>query len=243
MRIWKLEHRSINDSDSDVSVNDDIIRALSPIHDDYYSAMKNAVRRQIPHSQFIDEYPQPETVLIRHRDSNRGHDHPCYLPCTLRLQGLTFILFATTIDGVTVDWGAINNFPTRPLSSDAFHSLSSLHLNFPSSAQHDRPSHDRPSQNNTDPLSFTLEATGIHGLTATNSVAQGNSITIASEHRNVQVNLAGLHGISVNINFISGDSYFGAISSSNIGGTNNVNTSAPYCVIASSSSTANLFPI
>ncbi|KAF4565304.1 hypothetical protein EYR36_001874 [Pleurotus pulmonarius] len=242
--MWKLECQRIYDNPSDVSVIDDIIRALPPLHEDYISARRKAAQRRIPYAQFIDEYPQPETVLIRHRDSNRGHDRPCYLPCTLRLRGSAFfILIPTEIDGVTVDWGAINNFPTRPLSSDAFHSLSSLHLNFPSSTHHACPNHDRPSQNDTDALRFTVEATGIHGLTATNSVAQGNSITIKSEHRNVQVNLAGLHGVSLNINFISGDSYFGAISRSIVGGTNNVNTSAPYCVISSSSFMANLCPI
>ncbi|KDQ22969.1 hypothetical protein PLEOSDRAFT_177382 [Pleurotus ostreatus PC15] len=58
----------------------------------------------------------------------------------------------------------------------------------------------------------------------------GNSITIKSGHRNVHVNLAGLHGVSLNINFISGDSYFGAISGGNVGGRNNVNTCVYFIV-------------
>lgn len=71
-----------------------------------------------------------------------------------------------------------------------------------------------------------LEATGIHSLTATNSVAQENSITIKNEHRSVNVNLTGLQGVSLSINFTSGDSFFGAISGGNVGGRGNVNTSA-----------------
>ncbi|KAF9492490.1 hypothetical protein BDN71DRAFT_1509398 [Pleurotus eryngii] len=101
-----------------------------------------------------------------------------------------------------------------------------MHLNFLPSARDDCHNNNPSSRNSTEPLSFTVEATGIHGLTGTNSVACGNLITIASAHRNVHVNLAGLQGVSLNINFISGDSYFGAISNSNIGGTNNVNNSA-----------------
>ncbi|KAL4262151.1 hypothetical protein AB1N83_011321 [Pleurotus pulmonarius] len=65
----KLEGRriNINDCGSDVGVIDDIIRALSPLDDDHRSARRNAARRGIPFSQFDDEYPQPETQVIRRR--------------------------------------------------------------------------------------------------------------------------------------------------------------------------------
>ncbi|KAF9490069.1 hypothetical protein BDN71DRAFT_1498728, partial [Pleurotus eryngii] len=176
---------------------------------------RNAAARCVPYSQFVDDLPQPETQLIHHRGSNRGDDRPCYL--TLHISATAFTISNS-------DWSATTIPPTFPLCSDAFRSLNSLNLNFPSSTQHDYHNHDRPPQNSTEPLNFTVEATGIHGLTASNPVLQGNSITIKSEHRNVRVNLAGLLGVSLNINIISGDSFFGAINGGNVGGRNNVNT-------------------
>ncbi|KAF4565311.1 hypothetical protein EYR36_001881 [Pleurotus pulmonarius] len=211
----------------DVGVINDIMRALAPIHNDHRTEWVNAARRGVPLSQFIDECPQLDTKLIRHRASHRGHDRPCY--ATLHLSTIK-VLHITR-----VDWSAINNSPNFPFHSDPFRSLNDIYLNFPASTQHNCPKHNPPSQNNTDALRFTVEATGIHGLTATNTDTQGNSITIKSEHRNVQVNLAGLHGISLNINFIAGDNFSGAISSSNIGGTNNVNTIPISSLVGSSS--------
>ncbi|KAF9492546.1 hypothetical protein BDN71DRAFT_1591625 [Pleurotus eryngii] len=187
-----------------------------PIVDDLLTAQSNAAARCLLYSQFVDDLHQPETQLIRHRSSNWGDERPCYL--TLHIS------FGEFISIHCVDWTELNNSPACPLCSDTFRSLNNIHLNFLPSTQHDDNNHDRPSQHSTEPINVTVEATGIHGLTATNSVAQGDSITIKSEHRNVHINLAGLPGISLNINFISGDSYFGAISNSNIGGTNNVNT-------------------
>ncbi|KAF9490224.1 hypothetical protein BDN71DRAFT_210535 [Pleurotus eryngii] len=209
-------HRSI--SVTDVAVIDDIRRALVPIRDDYLSAEKNAARRGVPLSRFLDERPELETQLIRHRASNQRHDRPCYLTLDISIYAhLRFFIRR-------VNWSATSSPPVSPSHSNAFRSLNNIHLNFPSSARDDRHNNNTPSQNSPGTLSFTVEASGIHGLTGTNSVARGNSITISSEHRNVYVNLAGLPGVSLNINFISGDSYFGAISGGNIGGRNNVNT-------------------
>ncbi|KAF9491251.1 hypothetical protein BDN71DRAFT_1453142 [Pleurotus eryngii] len=115
--------------------------------------------------------------------------------------------------------------PVSPSHSNAFRSLNNVHLNFPSSARDDRHNNNPSSQNSPGTLSFAVEASSIHGLTGINSVARGNSITISSEHRNVHVNLAGLPGVSLSINFISGDNFFGAISGGNVGGRNNINTS------------------
>ncbi|KAF9488459.1 hypothetical protein BDN71DRAFT_458094 [Pleurotus eryngii] len=211
-----LEDQYISDVDTEVAVVDDIMHALLPIRDDLDAAYKNALRRSLPYSQFVDDLPQSERQLIRHRGSSRGDDRPCYL--TLHI---SFRLFLYDLH---IDWSEIDYSPASPLRSDAFRSLNNIHLNFPSPTQYDYHNHDHPPQNSTEPLSFTVEATGIHGLTATNSVAQGNSITIKSEHRNVHVNLAGLPGVSLNINIISGDSFFGAINGGNVGGRNNVNT-------------------
>ncbi|KAF9490232.1 hypothetical protein BDN71DRAFT_210936 [Pleurotus eryngii] len=210
MRI--LEHRRIVDKDTRVAGIGDIIGALVPMSDYLWTAGRNAAARCLPYSQFVDDLPQPETQLIHHRRSNRGDDRPCYL--TLHISFSEFCILHVEI----------NNSPACPLRSDAFRTLNNIHLNFPPSTQHDCPNHDCPSQNSTEPLSFTAEATGIYGLTATNSVAQGNSITIKSKHRNVHANLAGLPGVSLNINFISGDSFFGVINGGNVGGRNNVNT-------------------
>ncbi|KAF9490203.1 hypothetical protein BDN71DRAFT_1511466 [Pleurotus eryngii] len=208
-----LENTFIPKMDTSSAVIGDIARALVPMSD-YLWTGRNAAARCLPYSQFVDDLPQPETQLIHHRCSNRGDDRPWYL--TLHISFSEFSILHVEI----------NNFPACPLRSDAFRSLNNIHLNFPSSTQYNYHNHDFPPQNSTEPLSFTVEATGIHGLTATNSVAQGNSITIKSKHRNVHVNLAGLPGVSLNINFISGDSFFGAINGGNVGGRNNVNTSA-----------------
>lgn len=248
----KLEDQDIDDDvDNDVAVIDDIIRALLPMRDDVLTGMlsrfsirsycrlicdvahDNAVKRSIPRSQFIDEYPQPDTQLIQHRASNRGDDRPCFL--TLHLS----IWDARTI--FRVDWSATTIPPTFPSCSSPFRSLNNIHFNFPSSTPHDCPSHDRPSQNSADPSTFTVEATGIRGLTATNSVAQGNSITIKNEHRSVNVNLAGLQGVSLNINFNSGDTYSGPISGGNVGGRNNVNTCVYLIITVQTQFMANYF--
>ncbi|KAF9490094.1 hypothetical protein BDN71DRAFT_1511575 [Pleurotus eryngii] len=217
MRELKLQ--DFGGEETNIAAIDDIMRALVPVTDDLNAAKKNAARRGIPFSQFKDEY-QPETQFIRHQASDRGDDRPCYLTLDISIYAHTYLFIRH------VDWSATNSPPISPSHSNAFQSLNNIHLNFPLSAQDDRRNNNPSSQNSTEPLSFTVEASGIHGLTGTNSVARGNSITISSEHRNVHVNLAGLLGVSLNINFISGDSYFGAISSSNIGGMNNVNTSA-----------------
>ncbi|KAF7416463.1 hypothetical protein PC9H_002729 [Pleurotus ostreatus] len=68
-----------------------------------------------------------------------------------------------------------------------------------------------------------------------------NSITIKSGHRNVHVDLAGLHSVSFNINIISGDSYFGAIHGGNIGGRNNVNTCVYFIVTLQTEFMTNYF--
>ncbi|KAF9487650.1 hypothetical protein BDN71DRAFT_1513752 [Pleurotus eryngii] len=218
-----LEHLSPADAGTGVAVIGDIMRALDSIADDLLTAERNAAACCLPYSQFVDDLPQPETQLIRHRRSNWGDDRPCSLALHISL-GKFFSIFR-------VSWSKINYSPASPLRSDTFRSLNNIHFNFPSSTQHDYHNHDRPPQNSTEPLSFTVEATGIHGLTATNSVAQGNLITIKSEHRNVHVNLAGLPGVSLNINFISGDSFFGGINGGNVGGRNNVNTCG-YLIVA-----------
>ncbi|KAG9225282.1 hypothetical protein CCMSSC00406_0009960 [Pleurotus cornucopiae] len=202
--------------DADVPVIGDIMRTVVPIIRKHGSGqMLYAADRAIPFSQFIDEYPQPKTQLVRHRGPNRRHARPCYLPLHLSIPYDKFV--------VSIDCGSTipANFPS---CSSPFRSLNNIHFNFPSSAPHNCPDHDRTSHNDTDPLSFTVEATGIHSLSATTSVTQRNSITIKSGHRNVHVDLAGLHSVSFNINIISGDSYFGAIHGGNIGGRNNVNT-------------------
>ncbi|KAF9488871.1 hypothetical protein BDN71DRAFT_405683 [Pleurotus eryngii] len=192
--------------------------ALVPIHDNLNAAERNAARHSIPLSQFKDECPQPKTQFIRHRASDRGNDRLCYLTLDFSISAHARFFIRR------VDWSAMNSPTISPSHSNAFRTLNNIHLNFPSSAWDDRHNNNPSSQNSTEPLSFTVEATGIHSLTGTNSVAHGNSITIASEHHNVHVNLAGIPGVNVNINIISGDHFFGAISGGIVGGRNNINT-------------------
>ncbi|KAF4588365.1 hypothetical protein EYR38_010333 [Pleurotus pulmonarius] len=170
----ELEGREIDDSD--VGVITDIMSALSPLRDDRWTAKKNAARRRIPYSQFVDEYPQPDKQVIRRRGSNRGDDRPCFL--TLHLSTLDF--FAIT----GVDWSATTIPPTFPSSSGAFQSLNNLHLKFPSKAPQDR-NHGSSSRSHLDDLTISISAREISFSTGTNSVSLGNGFTMSSEHRTV----------------------------------------------------------
>ncbi|KAG9225293.1 hypothetical protein CCMSSC00406_0009849 [Pleurotus cornucopiae] len=173
----KLEDRHISDRHTDVAVIDDIMDALSSISGNYFSA-KNAVRRGIPYSQFKDEYPEPETQLIRHR----GHHRPCYLTLSISAS-LSFI--------ERVDWSATTIPPTVPSPCGSFQSLNNLHLKFPSHSSQQ------------DDLTITISAREISFLDGANSVSAGNSFSINSVHRTVTVNyinnigdafLAPIHG-------------------------------------------------
>ncbi|KAJ8689355.1 hypothetical protein PTI98_013380 [Pleurotus ostreatus] len=178
--MTKLERRFIEDEDTDVSVIEDIMRALDTISRDHWSARHNAARRGIPWSQFKDELPQPETQLIRHR----GHDRPCYLTLSISLSH-SFISI--------VDWGATTIPPTLS-PSGAFQSLNNLHLKFPS---HSSQQGD---------LTISIYAREISFLDGTNSVSAGKPFSINSVHRTVNINyihntgdafLAPIHGGNV----------------------------------------------
>ncbi|KAF4565305.1 hypothetical protein EYR36_001875 [Pleurotus pulmonarius] len=202
----KLEDRHICDDDTDVGVIDDIMRALSPLHDDHFFGEVNAARRGIPHSQFIDEYVQPDTQLIPHRASNRGEHRACFLTLHLSIKDVFRI--------TRVDWSATTIPPTFPSPSSTFRSLNNLHLKFPSHAPHDR-NHDSTSRSHQEDLTITISAREISFSTSTDSVSLGNGFTVSSEHRTVTVNY---------IHTINGDVFSGPISRSNIGGMNNANT-------------------
>ncbi|KDQ22968.1 hypothetical protein PLEOSDRAFT_1110057 [Pleurotus ostreatus PC15] len=222
-----LERKLVVKSDED-TVIDDIFRTFVPIADDFDSARK-AVRRSLPVSQFLDEWSQPETILIHHPASNRGHGRPCYL--TLHISA-SFVLSFPSIN--RVDWSATNIPPTLPSCSSAFRSLNNIHLKVPSPVLQDRNCNSSSPSHQDDPT-ITISAREISFSTGANSVSLGNGFTMSSEHRTVTVNY---------INTIMGDTFLGPITRSNIGGTNNVNTSAPYCpIVTISSFMANLFHI
>ncbi|KAJ8689370.1 hypothetical protein PTI98_013395 [Pleurotus ostreatus] len=164
MRRLKLRH--VSDEDTDVAVIGDILRALLPIHDDHRSAEKNALRRGIPESQFIDEYPEPETQLISHR----GHHRPCCLSLSISL------VFGSII---CVDWSATTIPPTFPSPSGAFQSLNNLRVIFPS--------HDRNSSPQDD-LTITISAGEMSFSTGTNPISLANGLTLSSAHRTVNIN-------------------------------------------------------
>ncbi|KAG9225294.1 hypothetical protein CCMSSC00406_0009850 [Pleurotus cornucopiae] len=163
MRRLKLRH--VSDEDTDVAVIGDILRALLPIHDDHRSE-KNALRRGIPESQFIDEYPEPETQLISHR----GHHRPCCLSLSISL------VFGSII---CVDWSATTIPPTFPSPSGAFQSLNNLRVIFPS--------HDRNSSPQDD-LTITISAGEMSFSTGTNPISLANGLTLSSAHRTVNIN-------------------------------------------------------
>ncbi|KAF9489468.1 hypothetical protein BDN71DRAFT_1456073 [Pleurotus eryngii] len=201
-----LEDQFIYETDTGVDVIGDFSRALVPIADNLNAAENNAAARCLPYSQFIDDLPQPETQLICHRGSNRGNDRPCYLTLHISLGDFFQIL--------RVDWSYINNSPACPLRSDAFRSLNSLHLKFPSPASQDC-NPNSSSQFHQDNLTITISAREISFSTGTNTVSLGNGFTLSSEHRTVTVNY---------INAIMGDAFLGTINGGNNGGRNNVNT-------------------
>ncbi|KAJ8689363.1 hypothetical protein PTI98_013388 [Pleurotus ostreatus] len=189
----RLTLRIVSGEDTDIAVIDDIMRALDTISRDHWSAQKNAVRRRIPYSQFKDEYPEPETQLIRHR----GHDRPCYLTLSISVS-------LSSIE--RVDWSATTIPPTVPSPCGSFQSLNNLHLKFPSHSSQQ------------DDLTISISPCEFPFLDGANSVSAGNSFSINSVHR------------TVNINYINnaGDAFLAPIYGGNNGGRNNTNTSSSY---------------
>ncbi|KAF4565313.1 hypothetical protein EYR36_001883 [Pleurotus pulmonarius] len=141
------------------------MHSLTQISGDYLSADDIAAHRGIPLSQFLDEYPHPDTQLIRCQASNRGDDRRCFV--TVQLSTLDFY------DITGVDWSATNIPPTFPSSSGAFQSLNNLHLKFPSHASQDRNS------SHQDGLTITISAREISFSTGTDSVSLGNGFTVS----------------------------------------------------------------
>ncbi|KAF9492540.1 hypothetical protein BDN71DRAFT_1451470 [Pleurotus eryngii] len=205
MRI--LEHLSAVDMCTGIAVIRDIMRDLLPIANDLLTAHKNALLRSLPYSQFVDDLPQLETQLIRHRGSNRGDDRPCYLTLHISFGDFFYILCA--------NWSATTIPSTFSSHSTTFRSLNNLHLKFPSHAsQHRNP--NSSSQSNQDDLTITISAREISFTTGTDSASLGSGFTLSSEHRTVNVN---------HINAILGDAFLAPISGGTIGGRNNVNNS------------------
>lgn len=171
-----------------------------------------AVQRGLSCSRFLEEFSGPETQLIRRRASNPfgNHARRCYL--TLKLQVYTLHHSDALAFINRVDWDVSTIPPT--FVSSPFRSVSNLHLNFPSSASRDHNHDSSSSPLNRGDLTINISANEITLLTGTNSVSAGNSCTIASEHR------------IVNINYIMGDVYWGPINGGNVGGRNNVNVGA-----------------
>ncbi|KAF9487652.1 hypothetical protein BDN71DRAFT_603342 [Pleurotus eryngii] len=165
----KLKHRYLSEV-TDVAVIGDIMRTLDPITDDLLTAEINAATRCLPYSQFVDDLPQPETQLIHHRRSDRGDDRPCYLTLDISISFSSILC---------VDWSATTIPPTFPLHSDAFRSLNSLHLKFPSPASHDR-NCNSPSQSHQDDLTITISPGEISFSTGANPVSLGNRFTLSA---------------------------------------------------------------
>lgn len=172
----------------------------------------DAVQRGLSCSRFLEEFSGPEAQLIRRRASNPfvNHARPCYL--TLHLEVYTLHHSDALAFINRVDWDVSTVAPTIP--SSPFRSVSNLRLNFPSTTSQDRSDDSDPSQLNRSDLTINISAQEISLLTGTNSVSTGNSCTITSDHR------------IVNINYIMGDVYWGPINGGNVGGRNNVNFSA-----------------
>ncbi|KAF4588360.1 hypothetical protein EYR38_010328 [Pleurotus pulmonarius] len=203
--IWELQNQYIEDKESNVAAINAIMRALVPIHNNLLTAEEDAAQRCVPYSQFIDECSQPETQLIHHRGANRGDDRPCYVTLQITISD------ASSISGV--GWTATNIPPAIPSRPSTFRSLSTLHLKFPSRQSQER-TDDSASSSHHEDLTITISAREITFIDGTNSTSAGNSFSVNSVHR------------TVNINYINntGDAFLAPISSSNVGGQNNVNT-------------------
>ncbi|KAJ8689348.1 hypothetical protein PTI98_013375 [Pleurotus ostreatus] len=221
--------RYITDTDRSVArddrhtIIDDVCQTVAPFTFDHRHAQTIAIQRGLSRSEFEEEFTEPKSklTLIHHSTSTstpHGGDPACQCYLILHLSVLTWTYELSAAYIHSFEWSATNIPSACPSGACSFGNLSNLHLNFPST-----PSEDNCDSRNSGALAFTVAASGIQGLTATNSVAAGNSVTITSEHRNIRVNFPNARTVSVNINFISGDAYFGAITSSNIGGVNNMN--------------------
>ncbi|KAF9489466.1 hypothetical protein BDN71DRAFT_1456063 [Pleurotus eryngii] len=204
--IDELEGRDIISKFNDggtVAIND-IIQTVAPIADDFRSALTHAARRH--------ECTQPETKLIRRRASSRDLGRPCYL--TLHLSTIADTLSDEVPFIAEVNWSATTIPPIFPLHASTFRSLNNLHLKFHSVTSQDG-NYNSPSRSQQDDLTISVSAREISLFNGTNSVFAGNSFSVNSEDRTVNINY---------INTIMGDAFLGPISGGNNGGRNNVNT-------------------
>ncbi|KAF4567093.1 hypothetical protein EYR36_010709 [Pleurotus pulmonarius] len=214
-----------NQNYNECLIADNVCQTVAPLASHYRQVELDAIRRGISRNDFEDQYIEPETQLMCHHGStpSDAHSRPCFLTLHLHIAAWGPHDFEPSfID--SVHWSATNNPCALPALPGPFRSLNNIHLNFPSSAPDSHESDGNgPSPRGADTLSFTVSEGGIQGLDGSNSAAAGKFITIASEHRNVRVTFINLQGLSVHVNFISGDAYFGTFNRSNVGGANNVN--------------------
>ncbi len=183
------------------------------------TAQMHALNRGLSCSQFEEEYPEPETKLIRHQSSTRGQIRPCYLMLHLHvasafdIESKSFTPRKIRSFITTFDWSATSVPPPAFLSrSDSFRSLNNLHLRFPSPRSQDH-NHCPSAPCRQGDLTITISAHEISFLDGTNSVSSGNSFSINTVHR------------IVNINYINniGDVFLAPINGGNVGGRHNHN--------------------
>ncbi|KAF4588368.1 hypothetical protein EYR38_010336 [Pleurotus pulmonarius] len=220
----KLRYRKINigrrsGKDEEQTLVGIIVQTLVPLTHSFWLAQADAIQRGLLRSQLEDVYRQPETRLIHVRHTASSHRSARLCNLMLRLN-LVFDTFPESYIH-NLECNAISIAPTSSLHPCPFRFIHNLHLDFAAYGYQDhncRSSLPAYSDNRTS----TATAIGVQCLTAANSVFAGNSVTMGD--RSVPIRPTIPQGVTVNINYIAGDSYFGAISGSNNGGRNNVNT-------------------
>ncbi|KAF4568022.1 hypothetical protein EYR36_010030 [Pleurotus pulmonarius] len=206
----KLRLRDVvpNDDDDAGTVIDDVCATVALVALDYRHAELAAIQRGLSEDDFKDEFIQPVTQVTRRRASPaNNHARPCVL--MLHLEVWTRAPVGIVL---STHWTATNCIPPYPSCSNPFQNLNSFHFSSPASAAR---SHNPSSPPHSDTLSITFSEQGIKFLDGTNSVSAVNGLTVSRGNATVVINYNRINTMA--------DGYFGAISYSNIAGSNNTN--------------------
>ncbi len=212
------------------TIIDDIYETVDPVTHEYRhgrfprsccgclltssTAQRAALRRGLSYDDFKDEFTEPVTQVTRRRASPaNNHARPCVLMLHLEVWAAAPVADQRFLV-VSAHWSAADRLPTYPSPPNPFQNLNSFHFSSPVSAAR---SHNSSSPPHSDTLSITFSEQGIKFLDGTNSVSAVNGLTVSRGNATVVINYNRINTMA--------DGYFGAISYSNIAGSNNTNIS------------------
>ncbi|KAF4568046.1 hypothetical protein EYR36_010054 [Pleurotus pulmonarius] len=194
------------------TIIDDISETVGPVTHEYRHAQRAALRRGLSYDDFKEEFTEPVTQVTRRRASPaNNYARPCVLMLHLEVWAAAPVADQRFLV-VSAHWSATDRLPTYPSPPNPFQNLNSFHFSSPASAAR---SHNSSSPPHSDTLSITFSEQGIKFLDGTNSVSAVNGLTVSRGNATVVINYNRINTMA--------DGYFGAISYSNIAGSNNTN--------------------